>query len=93
MEEEHIVDRVVVDYDYLGKLVQSGVLEFDLVAKLYSRTFERCWRRTEPWVTRERKLRGGEPYLMDFETVARRCVDHNVVQRFGELEPFRRTST
>lgn len=83
VEQERVVDRVVVDYDYLAKLVSSGVLEFAIVASLYSRTFERCWRRTEPWVLRERKLRSGEPYLKDFEAVARRCMDYNVLQRFG----------
>ena len=89
-KQDLVVDRVVVDYDNIGNLVANDLVSFDLMAAFYSNSTERCWRRVEPWVTKERERRGGAPYADSFEKFAIRCVEYNEQKHRAGLEPFKR---
>jgi hypothetical protein len=91
-EEDEIVDRVVVEYDNLGMLIRVGLIDVDLLAQLYSPSTERCWRRVESWVGKERARRGHGLYANGFEMFAKHCIAYNARLVSGGLTPFRRES-
>jgi hypothetical protein len=90
-EQDQVVDRVVVEYDNIGSLVINGFIDFDLVASLYGNSTERSWKRTEPWIQKERIRRNGAPYAPYFEEFAKKCIEYNTQKHPGGLEPFKRT--
>jgi len=92
-EQEEIVDRVVVEYDNLGQLLRARLIDFALLAQFYSPSTERCWRKVEPWIEKERTRRGNHLYANAFEAFARRCIDYNATLIPGGLAPFRRRPT
>jgi hypothetical protein len=91
-EQDQVVDRVVVEYDNIGSLVINGFIDFDLVASLYGNSTERSWKRTEPWIKKERMRRNGAPYAPSFEEFAKKCIEYNSRRRPAEIEPFKRAA-
>jgi hypothetical protein len=89
-EQDQIVDQVVVEYDNIGSLVINRLIDFDLVASLYGNSTERSWKRTEPWIQKERIRRNGGPYAPYFEKFAKKCIEYNAQKHPGGLEPFKR---
>lgn len=89
-EQGRVVDRVVVEYDNIGSLVMNGFIDFDLLASLYGNSAERCWKRTEPWIQKERMHRNGGPYAPYFEEFAKKCIEYNKRKHPEGLEPFKR---
>jgi hypothetical protein len=89
-EQDLIVDRVVVEYDNIGSLVINDLIDFQLMAALYSKSTERCWRRVKQWVEEERGRRGGASYAEPFEMFATRCIEYNAQRYGGNLQPFSR---
>jgi hypothetical protein len=92
-EQDEIVDRVVVEYDNLGRLIRAKLIDFDLLAQFYSQSTERCWRKVEPWIGKERARRGNDLYANGFEMFAERCIAYNTQRVSGMLTPFRRDPT
>jgi hypothetical protein len=89
--ENWVADRIVADYDLISNLVVAGLVDYEIIEFFYSKSFERCWRRLEPWVRRERQLRSGGPFASSFEAVAQRCIRHNQSEHAPGSVPFRRT--
>lgn len=89
-EQDLVVDQVVVEYDNLGKLIRVGLVDFEVLASMYSLSTERCWRRVAPWVAKERERRGGGLYAEPFQMFAERCIEYNAQTHTEELQPFKR---
>jgi uncharacterized membrane protein YuzA (DUF378 family) len=90
VEQDRLVDRVVVEYDEIGKLAVNGFIDFDLIASYYGESTERSWKRTEPWIQKERMRRNNAPYVPYFEELAKRCIEYNIQRHPEGREPFRR---
>lgn len=91
-EQDLVVDRVVVEYDNLGKLMRLGLVDFEVLATLYSLSTERCWNRIAPWVEKERARRGGGLYAEPFQEFAERCIEYNSRTHPSGLQSFTRTA-
>ena len=52
--QEDLVYRVVETFEFVGQLVRSGVLEFDLITETHARPISRNWQRLEPWIAAKR---------------------------------------
>jgi hypothetical protein len=90
-EQDQVVDQVVVEYDNIGSLVINGFIEFSLIASLYGDSTERSWKRTEPWIQKERRRRDNAPYAPYFEEFAKRCITYNARKHPRAREPFKRS--
>lgn len=89
-DQDRVIDRVVVEYENIGSLVVNGFIDFNLMADLYGSSTERSWKRTEPWIQKERARRNNATYVPHFEEFAIKCIEYNA-QRHGKgLQTFRR---
>jgi hypothetical protein len=89
-EQDRVVDRVVVEYDNIASLVIDGFIDFDLIASRYGESTERSWKRTEPWIQKERIRRNNAPYVPYFEEFAKQCVEYNMRRHPKGRDPFNR---
>lgn len=89
-EQEKVVDRVVIEYENIGGLVVNGFIDFNLMAGLYASSTERCWKRTEPWIQKQRERRNYATYLPNFEKFAMKCIEYNKQKHGEELQTFKR---
>jgi hypothetical protein len=88
--QDRVVDRVVVEYEFIGGLIGNNFIDFEQIASLYAPSVERAWIRAKPWVESERKRRDDEPYATNFEKFSEDCMKYNRQRNRGTLRPFRR---
>lgn len=89
-KQNKVVDRVVVEYEFIGSLVVNKLIDFGAIAGLYGPSVERSWIRVKPWIEKERALRNDERYATNFEKLAEKCIKYNRQTDRGRLQPFRR---
>lgn len=72
-EDSWTVYQVVRQLDFMGYLVDRGVVEFDLIAPYYAKRILDCWERTHDYVRVQRQRNNGSAFADHLEVLAKRC--------------------
>jgi hypothetical protein len=89
-KQTKVVDRVVVEYEFIGALVfVNKLIDFKVIARLYAPSTERSWHRVKPWIESQRDLRNDERYATNFQKLAEESIEFNRQAGRGPLQPFR----
>lgn len=71
VDEQAIAYRVTRMFNFIGDLIDQGIVDFDLIANSHARPISRIWQRLEPWVLQERRRE--KQAALAFEHLGRRC--------------------
>lgn len=82
-EQRQMLHRIVNDFHFIGYLVRSGLVEFELLAGLYYGTVIRCWDAAKPYIMDQREKRG-TLFAEYFEYFYLRCLQYMNEQRPDE---------
>ena len=74
-DDQQLIESVIADFQFLGQLVEMGLVDSDVVADLYYSTVIRCWQACKPFIDDERNRRNSTRYAYYFEYLYDRCVD------------------
>jgi hypothetical protein len=69
-EERELVEKVIVVYERIGKLVESDLVPRDELLEGHCEVILRSWKKLEPYIRHYRKVSSGR-HAKHFETLAR----------------------